>query len=221
MCSVIGYQPGSVISSDVASGVFARLMMEGRARGMHAYGLAHRLRVMRSTDVREVIRAFNPEQAVIAHCRYSTSGDWQDMSNNQPIVVGANALVFNGVIHMGTREEMEREFGVTLSTYNDGEVFLRLMERAQNEMTVHSTELIHLAVPEMIVKSLAGSFAGLVLQPFGRIIAIRNERRPLWRAEAGGATWFASTQDILHRAGVPPPYVDVPPGVAMTAGGPA
>ena len=172
---------------------FGRLFQESTIRGLHAFGLAQpaadgALAVTRAFHRDEVLAEFDPARPAIAHARYSTSGDWRDHANNQPIVVADMALAMNGVLHMGTKAEFEAAFAVTCQSDNDAEVFLR--------------RLAHGQVATDFLRGLAGSFAGTWLQA-GQLYAARNVRRPLWRCEAYGAAWVASTRDILARAGFP------------------
>ena len=98
------------------------------------------------------------------------------------------ALAFNGVIHMGTREEFEREHGVKCDSDNDGEVFLRRLENEE---------------PDTMILGEQWSFAGCWIVG-KRLFAGRNRRRPLYRVDHLGARWYASTADIIRRAGGPP-----------------
>lgn len=189
MCGVIGYVPLVDGSASGIAAQFERLFSESAVRGLHSFGLAQPGRaVVRALTLGDVVREFDARLPAIAHARYSTSGDWRDPQNNQPIVVGDLALAFNGVIHMGTKEEFERDFDVRCASYNDGEVFLRCLERGET--------------PEMFLSRLTGSFAGAWLGR-GRLRAARNERRPLWRCDMVDAVWYASTLDIFRRAGFP------------------
>jgi len=121
MCGVIGYW--TYDPKPEADAAFKRLFSESAVRGLHAFGLYQRYS--------ETIRAFHHDMVfdwklpAIAHARYSTSGDWKNHSNNQPLALSDFVLVFNGVISMGTRKEMEQAFHVELETENDGEIFLR------------------------------------------------------------------------------------------------
>lgn len=187
MCGVIGYSPGAYVDHDAAATLFERILMESRVRGLHSVGVAHPGRLVRSHTVSDVIAAFDPRRPAVAHCRFSTSGDWRVLSNCQPIVVGEMSLAFNGVIHMGTKTEFEKEFDVVCESDNDGEIFLRLLERGIDAQTLLST--------------MSGSFAGVWLVD-DVLHAARNSRRPLWMSKAHGAVWFASTRDIFKRAGV-------------------
>lgn len=190
MCGVIGYHP--VEPTEQAAGAFVQLFEESRVRGRHAYGLATQnsasTRVLRTFDAAAIWKRFVPGLPTIAHTRYSTSGDWQTLENNQPVVVDGIALAFNGVIHMGTKAEFEAAFDVSCTTDNDGEVFLRWM-LAGGE-------------PTAFLRAMRGSFAGVWLKD-GRLHAARNQRRPLWRCDAYGAYWYASTRDIFERAAFP------------------
>lgn len=185
MCGVIGYKPGPETDWKEQHDAFARLMRESKIRGMHAYGLATPTVLLRSHDVDEVIDAFDGAEPTIAHCRYSTSGDWQKPENNQPIVVGGLRLAFNGVIDMGTREEMIARWDVPLDSDNDGEIFLRRILAGQSDRA--------------FVSSIDGSFAGVWLRG-SRLEYGRNERRPLWTCTHHGAFWLASTRDVFARA---------------------
>lgn len=183
---------------------FAILMHEARVRGLHAFGAAWATPVTRvvGDNLDELLgfvdeRALDvPFAALIGHTRYSTSGDWREPLNNQPIVAAGRALVFNGVIHMGTKPEFEQAFGVECETANDGEVFLRRLELGDDPLT--------------FVRSMRGSFAGAWFDPDGRLCALRNDRRPLWWARDEDRVLIASTRDIFARAELGPP-VEVEP----------
>lgn len=182
MCGVVGYEPIEKGDRVARVSSLVRLAYESRVRGMHAYGLAQPEVVQKFSRLDSFLKAleeFDDEKPLIAHCRYSTSGDWTVPTNNQPIVVDNRALAFNGVISMGTKQEFEAQFDVKCDTENDGEIFLRRPE---------------------VLRFPKVSFAGVWLD--GSVLcAARNERRPLWTCRAHGAEWFASTRDIFLRAG--------------------
>src|SRR6478735_4409343 len=129
MCAVIGYvgQGG-----ERAAARLLALFDASKIRGLHAFGLAHTIlcdAVVRDTflnreDARERLAALarshaGREMKLIAHCRYSTSGDWHDDKANQPIVIGDVAMAFNGVIRMTTKEQWGKEFHFKPQTDND------------------------------------------------------------------------------------------------------
>jgi len=190
MCGIIGYMPLRSGVDDNRS-VFARLFDESRIRGHHAYGIAQPTltsgyNVLRSFNHVDIPLYFDVHFPMIAHARYSQSGDWRNMGNNQPIVAAGMALAHNGVIHMGTKAEFERDFDVHCTADNDSEVFLRQMEKGMD--------------PQEFISTMTGSFAGTWLKN-GYVYAARNARRPLWKCEAYSALWYASTKDIFTRAG--------------------
>lgn len=185
MCAIIGYVSKS---SECDVGLLKRLFAESKIRGLHAFGYAFpgekELVVRKSFTLPGLFYLLEQDKPtrMIGHCRYSTSGDYLDPRNNQPIVRDGRALVFNGVLHMGTKSEMEKAFHVELSTENDGELFLALPE---NDMLLAN-----------------GSFAGLEMRSDGKIVARRNTRRPAWLFQTGGARIITSTLDIGLRAGL-------------------
>ena len=196
MCAVIGYSPPQLGDVNALCDAFKRLMLEARIRGTHAFGITTLdattglVFTRRSHDVEEIIAEFNPNYPCVAHARYSTSGDWTDHRNNQPITVGQFSLAFNGVIDMGTKQEFEQRWEVECESDNDGEIFIRKVWAG--------------VPPTRFVSEMTGSFAGVWLQVYADKVdlwALRNERRPLWSSDHLGATWFASTQDMLKRAG--------------------
>ncbi len=188
MCGVVGYWP---IKPDGAWEAFRRLFTESSIRGLHAFGIVQSAAPLRSFNLDDIVASFNPKLPALAHARYCTSGDWRVLENNQPLSIEDDgftlSLVFNGVIHMGTKEEFEAAFGVHCEHDNDGEVFLRRLELGND--------------PADFLAKMTGSFAGCWLDSEGKMFAGRNARRPLWRCDAHGARWYASTRDIFHRAG--------------------
>lgn len=193
MCGLVGYctQKPSMVRQ---RRLLLPLVEQAKIRGLHAFGAAWWEEFDEYVDVRKYFQieelldflGNNSFQDVITHARYSTSGNWQDINNNQPISVAGWHLAFNGVISMKTKEEMEEEWHTELSTDNDGEIFIRYMMRG--------------ADPAQFVQDIEGSFAGLWYNPAGELFAIRNERRPLWYFQTDGTVCFASTKDIIHRA---------------------
>lgn len=153
MCGIVGYV-GSV-NPDLVK----RVVEESKVRGLHHLGS-------------KVIKS-----AGIYHTRYCTSGEI-----NQPLNVNGTWMVFNGVIDMGTKKEMENRWKLKLATDNDGEIILR-QNSAVSFLTMYPC-----------------SFAGLFLTN-KRLMAIRNKDRPLWMIEVKKSVLLASTLDILKRAG--------------------
>ncbi len=204
MCGVVGYRAASLTSEGIA--IVLAALYESKIRGLHAAGFALRrgratglllkryLRVEDATGALEdaLYQARGDSISLVAHTRYSTSGDWLEPKNNQPIVVDGVALAFNGVLDMGTKCEMEDRWHVHLEAENDGELLLRLMKRGLDPVA-----WLKRSAPYI-------SFAGALLTPDGSVEVLRNERRPLWYVRldpaVGGGVLVASTQSILNRA---------------------
>jgi len=216
MCGVIGYSPLKDQSWEVrrrAQEAFGALFKESTIRGKHYYGIAQpnstgpdgysgEFKVWRSQYASTIPSTFNSLLPAIAHTRFCQSGDWQINENNQPLLTASSALVMNGVIHMGTKEEFEAAFQVKCKVDNDGEVFLRCVEKGED--------------PVKFVNGISGSFAGVWMEKredVCKMFAARNTRRPLWRCQEFGAVWLASTLDIFLRAGFESPLTPLVPGL--------
>lgn len=195
MCGIVGYKP--LEENAEAGPAFKRLFDECSIRGLHAFGASQPGVTFRSFKQDEVYGRLSSNVVTIAHTRYCQSGDWRVLENNQPIVVGDMALAMNGVIHMGTKEEFEKAFGVLCEADNDSEVFLRCLEAGED--AAH------------FIDRITGSFAAVWLVG-DRLYAGHNWRRPLWRCRAYGGLWYTNTRDIFLRAGFPEPE-PVPVGV--------
>lgn len=162
MCGIVGWL-GSVNPE-----LIKRVVEESKVRGLHNLG------------------KFELKTAGIYHTRYCTSG-----KDHQPIIRNNAALVMNGVIHMGTKKEMEKTFEMNLMSDNDAE--LLLVALTSNKQRSFG-QLMNIPVWER------ASIAALMLKN-GKLFAMRNDRRPLWMIEKAGSVLLASTQDIFKRAG--------------------
>jgi glutamine phosphoribosylpyrophosphate amidotransferase len=198
MCGVIGFETRSAAGSPDDIKRVKALFRESQIRGKHAYGFSslsptgvdcivtHKRIHLWEIDL--CLDVAWPYSSLIGHTRYSTSGDWRELNNNQPIHIRSGNLgvsvVFNGVIHQGTKSEIENDFGFSLETANDGEVFARKVLLDEDW--------------ETWVREGSFSFAGLFIRN-GEITAIRNKNRPLWYAIADRNVYVASTQDIFRR----------------------
>lgn len=193
MCAVLGYYSPTPDASDADT--LISLLMASKIRGLHSFGIAYyapngTLQSTKSLELAHILTALDSLRSelpkrLIAHCRYSTSGDYHDHNSNQPLVVSGIALAFNGVLHMGTKVEMELACGESMQTDNDGELFIKHLHSTGDSTT--------------FLRSTKGSFAGCWLHD-GKLNAQRNSRRPLWLARQGQATFIASTADIILRA---------------------
>lgn len=190
MCAIIGFvcpEPNSQ-----AINTLKKLFVESKIRGMHAYGYSaiqnSKLIEYKSNSLKALIDNIDRPTMLIGHCRYSTSGDYKDMNNNQPIAYGDERLVFNGVIDMRTRAEMEAAYQIQMNTENDGEIMLQTADK-------------------MALLKSSITYSGLMLNK-QRIAFFRNDSRPGYMAKRHGATFIGSTADILKRCLLNPEHLD-------------
>jgi glutamine phosphoribosylpyrophosphate amidotransferase len=181
MCAIIGFISDNPTA--IAVETLKRVFIESKIRGMHAYGYAAiqdgHLMEHKSNGLKSLLVTIEKPTRLIGHCRYSTSGDYKDMNNNQPLRFGEEYLVFNGVIDMRTKVEMEAAYGIKMNSDNDGEIMLQ---------TPNRTGLLKSGI----------TFSGLTLNSHA-LAFFRNEGRPGYKATRHGATYIASTADILRR----------------------
>jgi glutamine phosphoribosylpyrophosphate amidotransferase len=171
--------------------LFVNIIEESAVRGLHSFGLAHiqndKLIVRKFYDMLACIDYFlkNVNASFIYHNRYSTSGDWQNHENNQPIHNDKDAIVFNGVISMKTKKGMEKEFGLRLENDNDGEIFLKNLK---DPLSFIKKRGENISIAALFIKS-------------NKVYAVRNHKRPLWYAKKNQCFYLSSTKDILKRSG--------------------
>lgn len=182
MCAIIGFV-GEPSAAAIAT--LHKLFIESKIRGMHAYGYAARLDTgdtvcEKSNQLLPLLKTMPKNlRALIGHCRYSTSGDYKNHQNNQPLKHDDEYLAFNGVIDMRTKVEMEKAYGIRMASDNDGEIMLQAADR--------------LALLKQDV-----TFSGVVLKS-NSVQFFRNEGRPGYKATRFGCVYVASTADILRR----------------------
>lgn len=170
-----------------------KVMKESSIRGVHSFGLSYivnkKIITKKFHKIEECLEHFakNVTKEYIFHNRYSTSGDWKEHKNNQPILLNNNSLVFNGVISMKTKEEMEKQFNLKLKTENDGEIFLH-----------------HIEKPLQFIDNKNISFAGLYINK-NQVFLLRNNLRPMFYSKFNNTYFIASTADILIRSGLSNP----------------
>jgi hypothetical protein len=215
MCGIVGFKlldPSPEFAAQ-AFGLFEQLMLESQIRGKHASGLAwvemgkvysykQPLPVLElvKTDMWSKLRKFQPYEA-IGHTRYSTSGDWLDNNNNQPLNNRQLALVHNGLVSMGTKEEFEEQYKVQTATANDSEVILRQVLDAWYDPDIPVNSAIAYALEQIQVVE-PPIFACGFLDSYNDIHVICDHIRPLWffHVQKWNMLGFASTSDIIRRA---------------------
>ncbi len=180
MCSVIGYK--GKYNEELLTKVF----QYSRIRGLHSFGYSYycpELITKKFLKYDEFIESINEDRPnlFIAHFRYSTSGDYKDLNNNQPITLNNTSIAFNGIISQKNKLEMEEEYNIDLPYENDGYI---LINKYNQEDFI----------------SLPITFAMVGLEDH-KLFCLRNDRRPLWYKSSDYAL-VVSTEDILLRSGV-------------------
>ncbi len=182
MCSIIGYK-GKFDETLVSN-----LLDESRIRGVHAFGYySHKydLKTLSYEQFKDSLLFERPDMFV-AHLRYSTSGDYKQMINNQPLIQyngKMTALVFNGVISQLDMENMKYQYQTNIPSDNDGWILMKYL---------HDDKFLH---------DRSITFATTYIQD-DNLYAYRNKHRPMYYNENKDRVVIASTNDILERCGL-------------------
>jgi len=191
MCGVVGASLDRVSKSDID--LVSRVFLETEIRGKHASGFAwfdgkrlhHRKEGipisehLENFDIGSCV--FDGKLRMIGHIRYSTS----DLLYHQPIGDNSSFIVHNGVVTQEDPENWEAHYGIRCSTKNDSEILFHHLKTSS----------------DIEGKFPKASYALLRLTEDG-ISYRRNGLRPLYIASLDNGRIFASTFNILLRAGV-------------------
>lgn len=177
MCAIIGFI--SKNPSDEAIHTLKKLFVESKIRGKHAYGFSTGDVIVKEHSLKTLLDAIGKPNILIGHCRYSTSGDYKNHANNQPLRYKSKHMVFNGTIDMRTKAEIEADYNIVMESDNDGEIMLQSSARQQ------------------LLKGNI-TFAGLFIEN-KTVYAFRNEHRPAYWAEKHDSIYIGSTADIMKR----------------------
>lgn len=210
MCGLIGYQAKTPQAWHFD--ILAKLLRESTVRGAHAFGMSYlrdgKLATVKSHKLDDLISLFGspgfrerPPYALIAQTRYALYGEASEHSNNEPLVTiepgETVAMIHNGSIHSGRREDWVEEFGGRYLSDNDGEIVLR--------------EYVSRSTSDFLrwFNKQRFAFAGMFLSTSTGLSYIRNRKRPLWFTETDSDfSFYASTRDILARAQAPGDYCE-------------
>lgn len=199
MCGIIGLNLPHATEEDLEQ--LRTVMLESSIRGRHASGIVwhdglrlHRL--VADGPMEGLLATFDPAQMVrpdgsvlaIGHARYSTS----DLLYHQPLVASGWALAHNGVVSQADPQQWQAQYGYACEGRNDSELLLRALVAGEDPLG----------------RFPAASVAAVWITPKGELRHLRNGLRPMWWARIGGSgAIFASTADILRRAGLEPQRV--------------
>ena len=191
MCAIVGFESENVTEQDLI--ILKKVLIESRIRGKHASGVAwfdgEKIccdkkplpmdSFLQDFDLKKIV--YDGKIKMIAHARYSTS----DLEFNQPLCSQNLAIAHNGVITQELPENWEKLFGYKCETRNDSELLLRAIENNDD-----------------IFEKFPSSSIAIVILNHSGVMGERNGKRPLWEGCVGEGKIFASTFDILKRAGV-------------------
>ena len=185
MCGVIGVYLTDISSTDIS--LVEKIFRETMVRGKHATGVTYAGRdgldtIKKPIPVTEFLDehsisdfVFDGMLKMIGHIRYSTS----DLRYNQPFHGDGVSIAHNGVI---SQDPDVWEYKT--QTLNDSELILRCIEAGDHPLEVYKDR-------SMSVVALEDD----------RLHAFRNHERPLWMSKRENGYNFASTADIVNRAG--------------------
>jgi glutamine phosphoribosylpyrophosphate amidotransferase len=205
MCSVIGAIIHKPEYEDFQK--LEKVFHESRIRGLHATGISyvkeytiHTIKLPVSADMFPFFwNDYVNEDGnlyLIGHCRYSTS----DLEYNQPINNQTTSVVHNGVITQELPENWEKLYGYKCETKNDTELILHTIDDDKSPLEVWKDS--SLAVCELwFCKKLK---------------FYRNGKRPLYLTSLSNGCIITSTRDVIVRAGITDPTVDVPMNTYIT-----
>lgn len=194
MCGIIAVK-GKITHKELTS-----LLNEAQIRGKHATGVArwnfktNKIEaIVDSIASKQFTQKYSKELEIwcndytvlIGHTRYSTS----DLRYNQPIYDDSLALAHNGVVS----QESPDKWVYKCQTANDSELLFRYIKEHSNLDNI-----------EQKFKDL--SYATVWIES-AQLNAKRNGLRPLWKFSSTDVEIYASTKDILERAG----YIDAFP----------
>jgi glutamine phosphoribosylpyrophosphate amidotransferase len=202
MCGIAAYFSRDPASRHVE--IVSAILGELLTRGVHAFGVSflNGLEIVTVKSFRPLTKAQISlavgSGAAIFHNRYSTSGDWRDQRNNQPIDVGSLAVAVNGVTSMAPPDEWAHRFGVECESQNDAEIVARLLASRPADQVVSRRDI--------------GSLAACWLTLCGGVFVARNSTRPARLVADCGAVFVASTTAAIAAAFGGPVGRPVPAG---------
>jgi len=193
MCGVLGIAIKNFNEGDYD--LVRSLFIQSMIRGKHATGVSYvkHGKIITNKDpipANEWIQEQNLEDwknedgnlYCVGHVRYSTS----DLSFNQPMANDKIGIVHNGVISQESPDTWEKLYELKTETSNDSELILRAMEKQKPVLTY-----FHPA-----------SMAVCAVRADKKLVAFRNEERPLYYNCSHNTIVFASTSDILKKSGL-------------------
>jgi len=174
-------------------------MLESGVRGLHSTGVwADGAAKREPVGVYDAtLNWLQPSKIVSGHVRYSTSGDYHDNTNNQPLMAKNLVLSHNGIISMASN--FAEIFDEPCTTANDSEVLLRkiIKHALSANLDAAITQALY-EIDEVQQPIFACSLVDSVKQS---VYLFRDDIRPLhlyWVEDLACWVW-TSTEDIMKR----------------------
>lgn len=193
MCGVLGITIKDFKNEDC--GLIRSLFRQSMIRGKHATGISFVKENSINTFKEPIpadrfIEKYDIESLVnedgnlycVGHIRYSTS----DLRYNQPFANDAWGVVHNGVISQESPDTWYQTYNIQTETANDSELVLHALNNKKNPLTYFSP----------------ASMAVCAINKNKRLIAFRNESRPLYYYQDDRMVIFTSTKNIAERSGL-------------------
>lgn len=128
MCGIFG-----AIGNNINREILQEIAYEARKRGPQAYGISWlgngEINTKKSQSAINPNNAFKgiDTKAIIGNCRLSTSGDYNCIENNQPMVLGDIVISHNGNIK--SYLQIAKSVDVDLKTQCDSEIICHLAKK--------------------------------------------------------------------------------------------
>jgi glutamine phosphoribosylpyrophosphate amidotransferase len=197
MCGVVGVTLTNPTADDLQ--LIRNVFMETQIRGKHASGIAWYNGVslemikdgvpisvlLKSIDFGNMMYVSQDgtlKISCIGHIRYSTS----DIHYHQPLGHSDfGYIVHNGVITQEDPSSWNETYGYECETKNDSELIYHTIKSGKHPLEEFPT----------------ASISALSIDTYGNIVSYRNSLRPQWKYEKENGIIYASTKNILLRAG--------------------
>lgn len=194
--------------------LFEAMLVQSQIRGKHATGVSwvseNKVKIFKSpVPAKDFIGTLKWLQVagtypteMIGHCRYSTSGQ-----DHQPVGIPGMSLVHNGIVSMGDKVAIERQYDVKIESDNDSEIILRKMNDAYEgqQFEAMAGEFDEVDALAWGLRDLYDHgtpiYALATLDEQRQILMARDHVRPLWfyYIKEWELMGFASTEDIIRR----------------------
>lgn len=132
MCGLFGF-----IGNSLNTQILKKIAQEASRRGPHAFGFAwyyDRINVYKKVgNLEDYLHLLDQVQGkwIVGNARLATSGDWKNLSNNQPLVHEDLCVVYNGNVY--NHQQLFEQYAYKPRTENDAEAVLAIANGVTKE----------------------------------------------------------------------------------------